>query len=142
MLKTLPEGVPSANNTSLTMLCLSSNQLTSLPRSIVDVADSLTELYVNGNKLKTLPDGLADNLTWLKKFNLAHNEIDDETLLPKDFVARFGLPEPVSGQCTKDGNCIVRLEGNPLAERMRKAYLEEEKAKTKALEMEVDGYDD
>lgn len=133
--------VPSARNTSLTMLCLSSNQLTSLPKSIVDVADTLTELYVNGNKLQTLPDGLAKNLTWLKKFNLAHNDIDDADSLPKDFVTRFGLPEPLSGQCTKDEKCVVRMEGNPLAERRRKAYLDEEKSKVKEIEMEVDGDD-
>ena len=138
----LPEGVPSASNTSLTMLCLSSNLLTSLPKSIVDVADTLTELYVNGNQLQTLPEGLAQNLTWLKKFNLAHNNIDDEELLPQDFVMRFGLPEAVTGHCTKDEKCIVRMEGNPMAESRRKAYLEEEKAKAKALEMEVDGDDE
>jgi len=132
----LPEGVPSADNTSLTMLCLSSNLLTSLPKSIVDVADTLTELYVNGNQLQTLPEGLAQKCTWLQKFNVAHNNIDKEELLPKDFVMRFGLPDVVTGQCTKDGACVVRLEGNPMAERRRKAYLEEEKAKAKALEME------
>ena len=138
MLSSLPEGVPSASNTSLEMLCLSSNQLTSLPKSIVDVENTLTELYVNQNKLETVPENLADKLTWLKKFNLAHNEIDNEDLLPKDFVARFGLPEAVSGQCTGDDKCVVMMEGNPIAERRRrKAYLEEEKAKAKALEMEA-----
>uniref|UniRef100_A0A7S0TFP3 Uncharacterized protein n=1 Tax=Skeletonema marinoi TaxID=267567 RepID=A0A7S0TFP3_9STRA len=135
-LSSLPEGVPSADNTSLTMLCLSSNLLTSLPKSILDVADALTELYVNGNQLQTLPEGLAQKCTWLQKFNVAHNNIDKEELLPKDFVMRFGLPDVVSGQCTKDDACVVRLEGNPMAERRRKAYLEEEKAKAKALEME------
>ncbi|KAL7438682.1 hypothetical protein ACHAXM_006565 [Skeletonema potamos] len=138
----LPEGVPSARNTSLTMLCLSSNLLTSLPKSIVDVSDTLTELYVNGNQLQALPEGLAKNLTWLKKFNLAHNNIDDEHLLPIDFVTRFGLPEALTGQCTKDEKCIVLMEGNPMAESLRKAYFEEEKAKAKALEMEVDGDDE
>lgn len=135
-LKTLPEGVPSVKNASLTMLCLSSNLLTSLPKSIVDVADTLTELYVNGNQLDTVPEGLAEKCTWLQKFNLAHNNIDKEELLPKDFVMRFGLPDVVTGQCTNDEQCVVRLEGNPLAERRRKAYLEEEKAKAKALELE------
>jgi len=135
-LKTLPKGVPSAKNSSLTMLCLSSNLLTSLPKSIVDVADTLTELYVNGNQLETVPEGLAEKCTWLQKFNLAHNNVDNEELLPKDFVLRFGLPDVVTGQCTNDEQCVVRLEGNPMAERRRKAYLEQEKAKAKALEME------
>mmetsp|Transcript_15888 Transcript_15888/g.26841 ORF Transcript_15888/g.26841 Transcript_15888/m.26841 type:complete len:132 (-) Transcript_15888:1990-2385(-) len=118
------------------MLCLSSNLLTSLPKSIIYVADTLTELYVNGNQLQTLPEGLAQKCTWLQKFNVAHNNIDKEESLPKDFLMRFGLPDVVSGQCTKDDACVVRLEGNPMAERRRKAYLEEEKAKAKALEME------
>lgn len=135
-LKTLAEGVPSGKNSSLTMLCLSSNLLACLPMSIVDVADTLTELFVNGNQLETVPEGLAEKCTWLKKFNLAHNNIDKEELLPKDFVMRFGLPDVVTGQCTNDEQCVVRLEGNPLAERRRKAYLEEEKAKARALEME------
>lgn len=137
MLTSLPEGVPSASNTSLEMICLSSNQLTSLPKSIVDVENTLTELYVNKNKLESVPENLADKLTFLKKFNLAHNEIDNEDLLPKDFVARFGLPEAVCGQCMGDDKCNVMMEGNPIAERRRKAYLEEEKAKAKALEMEA-----
>ena len=135
-LRSLPEGVPSAANSSLTMLCLSSNLLTSLPKSIVDVADTLTELYVNGNQLETVPEGLAKNCTFLVKFNLAHNKIDSEDLLPQDFVMRFGLPNLVTGECTNDSQCVVRLEGNPMAERRRKAYLEEEKAKAKALEIE------
>ena len=135
-LSLLPESVPSATNSSLTMLCLSSNLLTSLPKSIVDVADTLIELYVNGNQLETVPEGVAKNCTFLQKFNLAHNKIDKEDVLPQDFVLRFGLPDVVTGQCTNDSHCVVRLEGNPMAERRRKAYLEEEKAKAKALEME------
>ena len=137
-LVSLPEGVPSASNTSLKMICLSSNQLTSLPNSIVKVESILTELYVNGNKLETVPDGLAKNLSWLQKFNLAHNNIEEDDMLPQDFVMRFGLPDVLTGQCTKDEKCVVRLEGNPVAENKRKAYLEEEKAKAKALEMELD----
>ncbi len=135
-LTSLPNSVPSEKNLSLTMLCLSSNLLTSLPKSIVNVADTLTELFVNGNQLETVPEGLAKKCTWLQKLNLAHNNIDKEEMLPKDFVVRFGLPDVVSGQCTNDERCVVRLEGNPLAERRKKVYLEEEKAKAKALELE------
>jgi len=148
-LTSLPTSVPSEKNLSLTMLCLSSNLLTRLPKSIVDVADTLTELYVNGNQLETVPEGLAKKCTMLQKFNLAHNNIDKEELMPKDFVMRFGLPDVVTGRCTNDEQCVVRLEGNPLAERRKKVYLEEERAKAKALEleraaleMEVDSDDD
>lgn len=126
------------------MLSLSSNQLSSIPSSFVEVGSCLKEVYLNGNIIKELPKGLGEKLTGLVKLNLAHNHIggnnnvgnedgtnnnndhddmddsnddNDELLLPKDFVQRFGMPDPPTGHCTKDEQCLVRMEGNPLAEK-------------------------
>ena len=154
-LTNLPEGVPGLGNTGLTMLSLSSNQLKVLPSSLVECV-TLTELYFNGNQIEQLPEGIAEKLVGLKKFNLAHNAIgkghvpsatqlsqsfnDGDAImeedvagdiLPNDFVERFGLPENLSGNCTKDESCMARLEGNPLSEAIRKRHLEEEKRKAK-----------
>eukprot|EP00581_Thalassiosira_minuscula_P015948 CAMPEP_0183719880 /NCGR_PEP_ID=MMETSP0737-20130205/12649_1 /TAXON_ID=385413 /ORGANISM="Thalassiosira miniscula, Strain CCMP1093" /LENGTH=388 /DNA_ID=CAMNT_0025949643 /DNA_START=88 /DNA_END=1254 /DNA_ORIENTATION=+ len=160
-LTSLPEGVPSRENSSLVMMGLSSNKLSALPDSLVEVGATLRELYVNGNKIDELPEGLAEKLVALKNFNLAHNSLgqgDSATVgsqsstsedgdvimedadsnapgtrqLPRDFVDRFGMPEPLTGQCTKEDCCVVRMEGNPMAELIRKKYLEEEKRKAKA----------
>jgi len=163
-LASLPEGVPSASNCSLIMIGLSSNQLSSLPSSLLEAGSSLKELYLNGNQIEELPDGLAEKLVGLKKLNLAHNSIgkgakitagsqdssnsnsgdedmehaDFQQLLPQDFVERFGTPEPLTGNCVKEGECMVRLEGNPLSDSIRKKFLEEEKRKTKETMMETE----
>jgi Leucine-rich repeat (LRR) protein len=143
-LNCLPEGVPSTANQNLTMISLSSNQLKKLPDSLVDVT-TLEEVYLNSNEIELLPNGLA-KLDKLTKLNLANNKIgtnstnDDEEgdaiSLPEDFVKRFGLPEALSGNCAKDESCVVQMEGNPMADRRRKRFLEEEKEKAK--EMDVD----
>ena len=96
-----------------------------------------------------MPDGLVVKLVGLTTLNLAHNKIGnneqsadggDEDMedadivgahLPKDFVDRFGVPDELTGQCRKDELCVVRLEGNPLAEKLKKRHLEEEKRKAK-----------
>ena len=160
-LEALPEGVPSSRNTSLNLISLSSNKLTSLPDSLVE-AVSLKELYLNQNQIDFLPEGLADKLWGIDKLNLAHNNIgkgmnltagsqnstdgDDVFMedalsdtLPKDFVDRFGMPD-LSGNCTKDDSAVVRLEGNPLANLIRKRHLDEEnrRAKRKAMEMAME----
>ncbi|KAL7516160.1 hypothetical protein ACHAWX_001206 [Stephanocyclus meneghinianus] len=150
----LPDGVPSSLNSKLVMMSLSSNQLTSLPDSLVEVGSSLKELYLNGNQIQSLPMGIGERLLGLIKLNLAHNKIggdatlsggdemdDDSNVLPVDFVERFGLPEALSGYCTKDEKCAVQMEGNPLAERRRRRYLEEEKTRAKEMAMEVDDDD-
>ncbi|KAL7537695.1 hypothetical protein ACHAWF_005874 [Thalassiosira exigua] len=162
----LPEGVPCKGNSSLVMISLSSNKLSSLPLSLVDVGPSLKELYINGNQIEELPPGLAEKLVGLKKLNLAHNSIgkgvalaagsqgnpltsndgdaimedaeDDAGIeLPHDFIQRFGLPDPLTGNCIKN-QCTARMEGNPLAEHMRKRYLEEEKKKASNMTMETE----
>jgi len=167
-LTSLPEEVPSRNNSNLTMLSLSSNQLSSLPASLAVVGATLKELYLNGNQIEELPEGLAEKLVALKKLNLAHNSIgkgenvtagsqnssgandgdiamedadddgDGTQHLPQDFVNRFGMPEPLTGMCTKEDECIVRMEGNPMAESIRKKYLEEVRRKEKATAMETE----
>jgi len=166
----LPEGVPGGDNSNLTAIGLSSNQLTSLPVSLLDVAATLKELYLNGNQIERLPEGLAEKLVGLTKLNLAHNIIgngekdtsaagsqstrgitndgdvtmedaEDDGIrpppLPQDFVDRFGMPDPLTGMCTKD-ECVVRMEGNPMAESIRKKHLEEEKRKAKEMAMETE----
>jgi hypothetical protein len=98
--------------------------------------------------------GIGEKLSGLTKLNLAHNKIgcdatpsgddewdDDRNVLPVDFVERFGLPEALSGNCTKDEKCVVQMEGNPLAEHRRRRYLEEEKTRAKEMAMEVDDDD-
>jgi Leucine-rich repeat (LRR) protein len=122
------EGVPSIMNAKLTLISLSSNQLTKLPDTFVE-ATSLKEVYLNGNQLKVLPGGLS-KLGDLTKLNLAHNNIghdvsDDEDALPADFVERFGMPNVITGECDKDETCVVLLVGNPLAEGRKKRHLEE-----------------
>lgn len=156
-LMTLPEGVPGSENVSLTMLSLSSNQLKSLPTSLVECT-TLKELYLNGNQIEELPNCMAEKLVGLKKFNLAHNSIGKgmlngganfsqistnndgdvtmedanyDDILPGDFVERFGMPDAIKGDCSKDDNCVVRMQGNPLAEAIRKRHLEEEKRRAK-----------
>ena len=134
------EGVPCANNEKLTMISLSSNQLTKLPDSFA-CATSLKEVYLNSNRIGVLPDGLA-KLKDLIKFNLAHNNIgyedDEEPSLPLDFVDRFGMPNVMSCNCEKDETCTVLLEGNPLTEKRKKKHLEEEKRKAKEIAMDID----
>lgn len=137
------EGVPSALNSKLTMISLSSNQLTKLPVCFVE-AVSLKEVYLNGNLIEELPDGLS-NMEQLTKLNLAHNKLgqgkpvdEEDNALPSDFVDRFGMPDVISGKCNKDENCTVLLEGNPLTEARKKRHLEEEKRKAKEMAMEVD----
>jgi len=132
------EGLPYKK---LTMISLSSNQLTKFPDSLVN-ATALRELYLNGNQIAVLPNGLA-NLGQLNKLNLAHNKIgqdvsDEGNILPEDFVQRFGMPDVMSGCCSVDKTCVVQMEGNPLAEGRKKRYLEEEKKNAKEMEMEVD----
>jgi len=151
----LEEGVPSAANTSLIMIGLSSNKLRSIPESLLD-AVSLKEVYLNSNELTELPNGLATKLTELTKLNLAHNNIgqqkqqqndEDATIadghaLPADFVERFGLPDVISGKCEKDETCEVQMDGNPLSEFRKKRHWDEEKRRAKeakdAAVMEVD----
>ena len=163
-MKSLPDGVPNAKNAVLSMINLSSNKLTSVPDSIMKVA-TLREIYLNANQLTSLPEGLAEKLDGLTKLNLAHNLIGkgmngvpsssqddggDETMedvnadgvLSEDFVTRFGLPEPLTGNCTEDGDCVVKMEGNPLAEAIKKRHLDEEKRKAKAMAMETEVLED
>lgn len=159
-LTSLPEGVPSRTNYSLTTVGLASNRLTSIPASLVDAGAILKEVYLNGNQIEQVLEGLAEKLVGLKKLNLAHNLIgkggndgtagsesshgasndgdmvmedanDEPRHLPADFVHRFGVPDPLTGMCTKDDGCVVRLEGNPMAESLRKKYLEDEKRRAK-----------
>ncbi|KAL9182586.1 hypothetical protein ACHAXT_013238 [Thalassiosira profunda] len=162
-LTSLPEGVPGEDNANLTQLSLSSNQLKSVPASLIG-ATALKELYLNGNQLEELPVGIANKLLELKKLNLAHNsigkdvnaglsqdsanndgdaamaDVEDQFIdsLPFDFYKKFGLPEALSGNCTRDAAVVVRLEGNPIAEAIRKQYLEEEKRKAKESAMETE----
>lgn len=159
-LTSLPEGVPSAKNSVLTMISLSSNKLTSLPDSLMGVV-TLKELFLNGNQLESLPEGLAEKLDGLAKLNLAHNLIGknnvsagsqssvgdgDETMedvnadgqLPPDFITRFGMPDWKNGQCSEEECCVVRMEGNPMAEEIKKRHLDEEKRKAKEMAMDVE----
>ena len=163
-LTALPEGVPNSKNAVLSMINLSSNKLTSLPDSIMEVV-TLKEMYFNANQLTSLPEGLADKLGGLTKFNLAHNsigkgmngvpsssqdyggdeameDVDADGVLPEDFVTRFGLPEPLTGNCTDDNDCVVKMEGNPLAEAFKKRHLDEEQRKAKAMAMETEVIED
>ncbi|EED87453.1 predicted protein [Thalassiosira pseudonana CCMP1335] len=153
-LTSLPEGVPSAHNSNLVMLSLSSNKLISVPASLLDTGSSLKELYLNGNQITEVPEFMGEKLVVAKKLNLAHNKIgegstavgegdvemegNENNLLPRDFVERFGMPDVLSGNCTKDEQCIVLLEGNPFTEARRKKHLDEERRKAKEAEMEVD----
>ena len=134
------EGVPCATNEKLTMISLSSNQLSKLPDSFAS-ASSLKEVYLNSNRIEVLPNGLG-KLRYLIKLNLAHNNIghaeDEELSLPSDFVERFGVPEVISCNCEKDNTCTVLLEGNPLTDRRKKKHLEEEKRKSKEIAMDID----
>lgn len=165
-LTSLPEeGVPSASNSSLGTISLSSNKLTSIPLSLINAGTTLKELYLNGNKIDQFPDGLAEKLVVLEKLNLAHNAIGktanitagsqgssctndgDETMedaddflvnqLPQDFIQCFGMPEPNTGNCTK-GKCVVSMEGNPLANSVTKRYFDEEKRKAREVAMETE----
>lgn len=137
------DGVPSADNSRLTMICLSSNQLTKLPDRFVE-ATALKEIYLNSNLIEVLPDGLA-KLGDLTKLNLAHNKLgkgktvdEEDSVLPSDFVERFGMPDIANGKCIKDVSCVVLLEGNPLVEARKKRQLDEEKKDAKEMAMEVD----
>mmetsp|Transcript_26522 Transcript_26522/g.56425 ORF Transcript_26522/g.56425 Transcript_26522/m.56425 type:complete len:396 (+) Transcript_26522:107-1294(+) len=163
-LTALPEGVPGRDNHSLTTLGLSSNRLTSLPASLADAGAILKELYLNGNRIEEMLEGLAEKLVGLERLNLAHNSIgkgtnatagsqrsnddgdvamedseEDDVIrhLPRDFVDRFGAPEPLTGLCAKDDKCVVRMEGNPMAESLRKRHLEEEKRRAKQIAMDA-----
>lgn len=165
-LTSLPRGVPSGDNSNLVMLSLASNQLSSIPASLAQVSATLQEVYLNGNNIERLPEGSGwSELVALKKLNLSHNSIgkgesvaagsqnsagtsdgdvamdeadDPDEPLPRDFVARFGRPEPLTGECTKDAGVVVRMEGNPVAESIRKKYAEDEKRKTEATAMETE----
>ena len=157
----LPLGVPSGENSNLIVISLASNQLSTLPASLAGVSATLKELYLNGNNIRELPEEAGwSKLVALKKLNLSHNSIgkresptagsqnsagdgdvamvDANDFLPRDFVARFGLPEPLSGECTNDGRVVVRMEGNPVADSIREKYMEEEKKKTQAVAMETE----
>jgi len=160
-LTSLPKGVPSTKNSVLSMISLSSNKLTSLPESVMEVV-TLQEIFLNGNQLESLPEGLAEKLDGLTKLNLAHNLIGkanvsagsqsssngdgDETMedvnaegqLPQDFITRFGLPDWKNGQCSEEECCVVRMEGNPMAEEIKKRHLDEEKRKAKEMAMDVE----
>jgi len=92
------------------MLHLSSNQLTSLPDSIVECT-SLESLYLNSNKLTCIPQGMAEALVLLKRLTLSHNNIEK---LPQDFVERFGQAKE---ECDGDPTCVVTLACNPVLEK-------------------------
>ena len=96
-LRELPEGVPGSALLNLTLLHISSNQLTKLPDSLVDCS-SMTHLYANGNQLKELPFGM-ERLANLQRLNLSHNQID---YLPTDFRDAFGEPDVTS----PEGLCV------------------------------------
>ena len=69
------------NLTSLTVLQLQKNSLTTLPAGIFDNLTSLTWLRLNNNGLTTLTAGVFDELTSLTKLDLANNDL---TTLPDD----------------------------------------------------------
>lgn len=99
-IRTLPEGVPGPALLSLTLLHISSNQLTKLPDSLVDCS-SITHLYANGNQLKEVPFGM-ERLTSLQRLNLGHNQID---YLPSDFQDAFGKVDATN----PEGMCVGGL---------------------------------
>ena len=75
-MKYLPEGVPGKTHTNLTLLHLSSNQLSSLPESINECV-SLQTVYANGNKIEKLPKRIFfDSMINVKLCNFSNNEID------------------------------------------------------------------
>lgn len=96
--------------TDLTMLHVSSNQLVSLPDSIVECT-SLESVYCNSNKLTTVPAGMADALVLLKRLTLSHNDIQE---LAQDFLERFG---EVKEECDGDPTCVVTLACNPILDK-------------------------
>ncbi|KAL7466885.1 hypothetical protein ACHAXS_007160 [Conticribra weissflogii] len=158
-LREIPEKVPSVRNGKLKMVSLSSNRLEKFPVGLAEVKSNdfgdgeapLREVYLNGNKIEQLPSGIWGEYnddgknSWLrsiKKLNLAHNSIgsginnsDDvndggvANILPKDFVERFGMPDPSTGECINAEGVIVRLEGNPLVELLRKKWIDEQRKK-------------
>jgi len=165
-LREIPEKVPSGRNGRLRMVSLSSNRLEKFPVGLTEVnkigfgesAVSLREVYLNGNKIQKLPsgvwgesneDGMNGWLGSIKKLNLAHNAIgaeanesdeanviDKANVLPKDFLERFGMPNPATGECNKAEGVIVRLEGNPFAEFLKKKWIDD-KRKNELEEEEV-----
>jgi Leucine-rich repeat (LRR) protein len=98
----------------LTLLHLSSNQLESLPSSLLQCT-SLEYLYLNSNHLTAVPSGLADALILLKCLTLSHNRL---TALSPDFIERFGEPKD---KCDLDPTCIVTLACNPILNDKRDA---------------------
>jgi hypothetical protein len=98
---------------NLMLLHLSSNQLESLPSSLVECT-SLTYLYLHSNCLTFVPFGLANTLIHLKRLTLSHNRI---TSLAPDFVERFGEATTSAGaeaKCDLDPTCCVTLACNPI----------------------------
>ncbi|XP_057713281.1 carboxypeptidase N subunit 2-like isoform X2 [Corythoichthys intestinalis] len=108
--------------TSLTELLLSSNELASLPRDLLQNVSALENLDLSENRLTSLPDGIFYGLKSLKIIYLQKNQLtdldsrlfkDQEMIqqlylsynrlqnLPLGLLDRFALPH------------ILRLHGNP-----------------------------
>jgi len=92
----------------MSLLHVSSNQLTSLPISITGCI-SLEYIYANGNSLQNLPVGIGVSLENLRHFNASNNEIK---LLPHDFIKRFGEVDANCGECTKVYSVILWFRNN------------------------------
>lgn len=62
----------------------------------------LKTFYANGNQIKEISAYLFGMMSELSTCNLSNNKI---SVLPEDFIDRFGQPEGMSGTCSK-----VRIE--------------------------------
>merc|ERR1711971_967567 len=91
----LPIDVPGLSLTQLRLLHISSNELTSLPASLV-YCPNLESLYANSNKLRSLPERFGSYLPKLKRLNLRQNAILSYT---EEFVDRFGSADSITGLC-------------------------------------------
>ena len=58
----------------------------------------LKTFYANGNQIEEISAYLFGMMSELSTCNLSNNKI---SVLPEDFIDRFGQPEGMSGTCSK-----------------------------------------
>ncbi|KAG7493858.1 fibromodulin-like [Solea senegalensis] len=68
--------------TSLTMLDISSNQLTKVPESL---PENLHQLYLEFNSIDSVPEGFLNRFTQLQYVRMSHNQIKDNGIPPNTF---------------------------------------------------------
>ncbi|XP_026162135.1 fibromodulin a [Mastacembelus armatus] len=67
---------------SLTLLDISSNKLTKVPK---ELPEQLHQLYLDSNSIDSLPEDFLGHLTQLQYIRMAHNQLTDKGIPPNTF---------------------------------------------------------